>query len=241
MESFIKNKNALIWAFNENIDRDTKFEGNTLKNSIDETKIIINYLRSERCFDSNITETIIEEYSSILENIIHIIPLQSSKEKSNEYLLSGWKGHGILLFWEKQTNEMYNFGIINCGEGIEIQGYNEILCNGLNIFKNITKERIDSFLQTYKNYFNNTINDSNFNKNQIYNIFYFILFDKLLNIKETVNFQTLDKSLVDFYKLESQIIGSCAFTNLINLIYYIYLKKQTGKTNSNFDTDYLEW
>ena len=35
MESFINNKNSLIWAFNESIDVDTNFDGNINEISID--------------------------------------------------------------------------------------------------------------------------------------------------------------------------------------------------------------
>ena len=113
LELFINNKNALIWAFNENIDTDTDFDGNTNKNSIKQTKEIINYVISEKCFYLNITEEILEEYSYILNYIYSNIPSSSSDTISKEYLLCGQKAHSILLFWEKQLDELYNFGIIN--------------------------------------------------------------------------------------------------------------------------------
>ena len=52
----------------------------------------------------------------------------------------------------------------------------------------------------------------------------------------------MPNSPVDYYKLESQVIGSCAFTNLINYIYFIYLKSQTGiKTSEQSYIDYNIW
>jgi len=246
MDSLLENRNALIWAFNENIDKDTSFEGNTNADSIRETKAIITYLCSKQSWDTNITEAILAHYLDILANTYSSIPSSINTAKQSEYVLCGWKGHAILLFWEKQlpgTN--YIFGLINCGQGIELQGHNGILCNGLIIFKNITSARINSFLITYKNYYNTTSNDFNFKQNELYNIFYFILFDKLLDIKEKVNFEelcTMQDSPVDYYKLESQVIGSCAFTNLINYIYFIYLKTQNGiKTSDQSYIDYNVW
>jgi hypothetical protein len=238
MAYFIENKNSLIWAFNESIDSDTQFDGNTNEKSLTQTKQIIYYLISAKCFDPNITESILREYMCILDYVQTIIPSKSSDTIPNEYLLCGWQGHSILLFWEKQPNELYNFGMINCGQGANLQGSNNVLCNGLVIFKDITKARVDDFLQTYKKYESNTNYDDNFKKNQIYNIFYIILFDKLLDKKDCVNFNNLDESKVDFYKLDLQIIGSCSFTNLINLIYYIYIK---GSPSKDHYADYLEW
>ena len=65
MESFIDNKNSLIWAFNENIDADTTFNGNTNENSLTQTKQItlfrgINRWRNYvtlKLFDSYVQDT----------------------------------------------------------------------------------------------------------------------------------------------------------------------------------------
>lgn len=246
MDSLLENRNALIWAFNENIDKDTSFEGNTSSQSIQETKNIITYLCSKQSWDTNITEAILTNYLDILANTYSSIPTSIDIAKQSEYVLCGWRGHAILLFWKKQLpGTDYIFGLINCGQGIELQGHNGFLCNGLIIFKNITSARINSFLTTYKNYYNTTLSDENFKQNKLYNIFYFILFDKLLDIKEKVNFDelcTMQNSPVDYYKLESQVIGSCAFTNLINYIYFIYLKLQNGiKTPEQSYIDYNLW
>jgi len=245
MDSLLENRNALIWAFNENIDKETSFEGNTNADSIRETKAIITYLCSKQSWDTNITKAILDHYLVIFTNTHSNIPSSVNTVKQSEYVLCGWNGHSILLFWEKQTEDNYIFGLINCGQGIELQGHNGILCNGLIIFKNITVARINTFLVTYQNYFRTTLTDRNFKQNKLYNIFYFILFDKLLDIKEKVNFEelcTMPDSPVDYYKLESQIIGSCAFTNLINYIYFIYLNSQIGiKTSDQCYIDYNIW
>jgi len=240
MDSFIENKNALIWSFDECIDRDTNFDGNIYDISIKETISIIKYLCLERCFDININEDIINKYLEILSNFtctISDIITSSQIINDNQYILCGWREHAILLFWEKQENQLYNVGIINCGEGAEIQGYNGIKCNGLFIFKNITKERVNNFLEAYKNYYNNTIFDYSFKNHHLSSIFYFILFDKLLDIKGEVNFKKLDRSKTEIYKLNSQNIGSCCFTNLINLVYYLYLKDSIKKIKGGTPPD----
>jgi len=265
MESFLTNKNALIWAFNENIDKDTKFEGNTRQQSIDETKNLINYLKSEKCFDANITESILNEYLDALDRTKIDFPKYEgevapkdlwnywfSKEMhfKNKYFLLGWNGHAILLFLEKTKKETlvsgeifryYNLGLINCGEGIDIQGNNGILCNGLIIFKDIQEQSIISFFNTYKSFYEGSYNDDEFHKNKVYYIFYFILNYFILNTKNPVNYETLDSSIIALYKLESQLIGSCAFTNLINLIYYIQLTKQPEKKEEECYRQYLTW
>ena len=166
------NKSALIWAFNEMIDKDTDFDGNLYESSISETRSIINYLYKQNAYDTNITENILHTYYEILIRCITIDKIEEVTE-NKQYILCGWRGHAILLFWEKQeSTKLFNVGIINCGQGIDIQGYNDILCNGILIFKNIKKKRINIFLDTYKNYYEKTKNDHTFNQNKIYSIFY---------------------------------------------------------------------
>jgi len=244
MTSFIHNKNSLIWAFNEAIDKDTKFDGNNSSTSIKQNIDIIKVLLSEKSYDSNITEELLNNYLLILNsNYLYTdIKKAINYTENNIYLFNGWREHAILLFWEKQSDNIYNFGIINCGEGADIQGTNNNLCNGIIIFKEINKQNIDNFLDTYNNYNINTVDDYNFDNNKLYTIFYFILFDKLLGIPNSVDFTKIDKKKVDFYKIESQLIGSCAFTNLINLIYYMYVKEQNGtKSHEECYTNYLVW
>jgi hypothetical protein len=221
--SIIDNKNALIWAFNEAIDKNTDFEGNIPSESITQMIDIIQHLLLIKCFTEHITEQIINTFMDILKVIKIIIPISILED--NEYILCGWNKHAILLFWEKQANDLYNFGMINCGEGADIQGANSILCNGLIIFKDIKKDNINNFLKTYKKYDEMTKKQSEmFLNNKGYLIFYFILFDKLLGIKSIVDFKDLQSSdKILNYPIDLQLIGSCTFTNVINFIYYIYL------------------
>ena len=189
MTSFIHNKNSLIWAFNEAIDKDTKFDGSTNYTSINQNIDIINLLLFEKSYDSNITEELLTKYLSILTsdylyiNIYASIYASIGNNQDNVYLFNGWREHAILLFWEKQTNDLYNFGMINCGQGADIQGANNILCNGLIIFKDIEKDNINNFLKTYQKYEKTTNGWDKFKTNKIYFSFYFILFDKLLSSK----------------------------------------------------------
>ena len=243
----IDNKNALIWAFNEAIDKNTDFDGNTLNESITQTKQIIEYLLSIKCFNDNITEEIIQKYLEILNRVKTEIPKKVFED--NDYILCGWYEHAILLFWEKQANGLYNFGMINCGQGADIQGANNILCNGLIIFKDIKENNINNFLETYQKYKKTTNGWHKFKTNKMYFIFYCILFDKLLNIKSKVNFTQLKLSNIkfDFYQIELQLIGSCAFTNLVNFIYYIYIQenkvaaKEYEYYYNEYYINYLNW
>jgi hypothetical protein len=254
MESFLNNKNALIWAFNENIDKNTKFEGNTKQQSIDETKILINYLCFQKFFDTNITQLILTEYLEILNKIKIDFPIYDQEINSeivSDYFLLGWKGHAILLFFEKiheEKNEetgkitkCYNLGLINCGEGISIQGHNGILCNGLIIFKNIDEAQIIKFFNNYRNYNEATKDDETFDENKVYHIFYFILNYFILETGDPINYEVLIEPKVSFYKLESQLIGSCTFTNIINFIYYIQLIKQNEKGREQCYSEFLIW
>ena len=254
MESLLNNRNALIWAFNENIDRNTKFEGNTTQQSINETKSLINYLCSQQCFDTNITELILTEYLDILDKMHVDFPIYGQSiqpHKTKEYFLLGWNGHAILLFFEKMREEtteasrevtkFYNLGLINCGEGIDIQGHNGILCNGLIIFKDITENLIINFFNYYEQFYNGSKNDNKFHDDKVYHIFYFILNFFILNTQAPIDYETLDSSKVDLYRLESQLIGSCAFTNIINLIYHIQFKQQSEKGKEQCYIQYSEW
>jgi hypothetical protein len=237
------NKNALIWAFNESIDENTDFDGNTSSESINQTKQIIEYLLSIKCFNDNITEQIIQKYLEILSHVKTKIPKKIFEV--NDYILCGWNGHAILLFWEKQANDLYNFGMINCGQGADIQGANNILCNGLIIFKDIEKDNINNFLETYQKYEETTNGWDKFKTNKIYFSFYFILFDKLLGIKNSVNFNLKELQSLgikfDFYQIELQLIGSCAFTNLINFIYYMYIQENKVDASKDYYKNYLDW
>ena len=123
MGTFINNKSAYIWAFNEMIDTETQFDGNTYPASITETKAIISRLYKSNIVDDNITKTILHTYLEILLRILTVHNIEQVTD-NEQYILCGWKEHAILLFWEIQLDGLYNVGFINCGSGIEIQGYN---------------------------------------------------------------------------------------------------------------------
>ena len=63
--------------------------------------------------------------------------------------MGGWKEHAIFIFSIKNTDETYDLGIINAGQGSEIQGIDGDLTNGIVIFKNINEEKITNFVLKY--------------------------------------------------------------------------------------------
>jgi len=240
---FLSNKNAQIWAFNECIDKNTSFEGNTKVESIRQTKQIIEYLISIKCFTQHITEEILNDFYCILD-VIFVNNIKISEiDKHDKYISAGWKDHSILLFYTKNLhNDKYSFGLINCGLGIELQGHNSSYCNGLIIINDIELENIQNFFETYNIYYEKTLNDYNFKNYKLHKNFYFILLDKILNIKYSVNLEEIAKTHnINLYKLDVQLIGSCSFTNLINLIFYLYIKPLPSSNTSEYYENYLEW
>ena len=237
---FLSNKNAQIWAFNECIDINTTFEGNSNHESIRQTKQIIEYLISIKCFTQHITEKILNEFYCILD-VIFVKKVEI--DQHDKYIFSGWSAHSILLFYTKNLhNDKYSFGLINCGSGIELQGHNSSFCNGLIIFNDIKLENIKNFFKTYNIYYEKTLNDCNFDNYKLYKNFYFILLDKILNIKYSVNLEEISKTHnINLYKLDVQLIGSCTFTNLINLIFYLYIRPLPNSNTSEYYENYLEW
>jgi hypothetical protein len=259
MENILQNKSAMVWAFDEVIDKNTSFEGNTNDKSIKEIGDIIDFLIMidiTHMPDYGITKKILVDFKDVITKtqsdmtILEASSLEassleaSSLEASNEYFLVGWTGHAIFIFWELQLNGLYNVGIINCGQGIELQGFNNDICNGILIFKNIEKERVNNFITYYKYFYHNSRKiDPSFTENKRYYSFYFMLIDKLLNIPNSVDINTLIKrGLIESYQINSQIIGSCGFTNYINYIYYIYCKSMQKPCDFKLlYSNYLQW
>ena len=260
--SFLTNRSAMVWAFDEVIDKGTDFEGNNNLSTITEMKIIIDYLLTKNIHDKYITHDILIKFRQVIDKTKWNLELEleGKQLKGKQYFLVGWREHAILLFTEEQLNEeddedeffsisrsrsgiksriknkLFNLGIVNCGQGAELQGSNHDLCNGILIFKNIPEKKINDFIKFYKTFYKNCMADSNFTVNKRYYSFYFMLFDKILN-KPNVDIKSLiEQNLVDSYKINSQIIGSCGFTNFINYIYYI----ACGDTVISYHL-YLNW
>ena len=228
--NFLNNKSAIIWAFDEMIDRKTDNDGNSFEVGLKEIKKIIYYA---------LTNTVDEEILSILiiygnlinNNNINIFTATSNNDinddinnHNDKYYLCGWIGHSIIIFATNKKDTTCDFGIINCGEGAEIHGISNSICNGIIVFKNIEKSKIKNFLNMYKDFLI-VMDKINIPLHSMYKSFYLMLFKEILNMN-TVNFLALKMDNIietEFYELSSQNIGSCVFTNTINIVYYLYI------------------
>ena len=253
--NFRENECAKIFAFDEVIGRNSDYEGIPHKNVIRETKNIIKFLLDKECFTDKIGYCILSEFNKIIDDTIIIHKDNSSKyydkfkltndiddlnkKKNNNYFLCGWQDHAIFMFYEKVNDNNYNFGIINAGIGVEIHGFINDLCNGIIIFKNIKWCNILHFMIDYQyfKYYNQL--DINFQENYRLCSFYFLLIDRLLNIKKKVDIHQLkEENKIDVLEINPQILGTCTFTNYINYIIYILYKNKDKEYNKNFNLWY---
>ena len=244
MTLLIDNKCARIWAFDEMIDNNTYYDGLTYNDAkcqmINTFRKVIQYKTND-----NIKTDIDGEYYNIISNIkiIYNINLQSEldsiKNMNNRhsiYYMCGWSDHIITIFITKDVDS-YKLGIINCGQGINFQGCNNTLCNGIIIFTQVPYIKIKTFLEDYKLYFDSTILKSGL---LIYRSFYLLLFDIILD-KTEVDFSDITNNNIEFYKLPRQYIGSCFFTNTVSIAYYVHLKKNSNTHQSNIFISYSNW
>jgi hypothetical protein len=223
---------ANILAFDEVITKDSYYDrGNNLIKARQEINELIKFLIKEKCFDDNIKECHLNEYLSICEKTNTNIDFD--EKKIEDYFLVGWNSHRILIFYKKISYNNYNLGMINAGEGSELQGVFGDLCNGIIIFHNITKEILKKFFDRYEKFF---VSNVNFETNDTYYRFYFILFNSLFN-KDEVNFDHLDETTCTKLKINSQILGTCTFTNHIGYIIYILFRNNVDDYNNK----YKEW
>ena len=290
MDKIIKeNISRTWWALDEVIGRDTQYEGNNSINSlnqiiellhkykpIDEFKYINNIISDTLVIYNKTLIDLKDIYSDIYSN------LPDSSIPTKLYI-NGWKGHLISIFIEYISDNIYNVGVINCGEGSDIHGFEDNHVFGIIVFTNITRIQIKSFDNYIIRYKNNDDDDDH-----PYQIIYLILFyflgnysgplnnnptelqkEKLIN-KNNILEKKKGKSVYDVerydileieinniiqkyytnqkdyninnytnvlkYKTYSQIIGSCAFTNIIYFIYYNYCRNNPD----NLD-NYLLW
>ena len=246
---FLNNKCAIIWAFDEMIDNNTENDGAIHITALIEIKNIIKYFIDNNDIDEDTKEMIINYNNLLINDTIIILSHYINKENyininniTDKYYLCGWTGHNIIIFIkiqqvisEIETENKYDFGIINCGQGVELHGYNDELCNGIVIFKDNLQEKIILFFNMYKNYLTNTANIEQTEGKYIYKSFYLMLFKALYNTN-VVNFNKNKK--IQCYKLKQQSIGSCVFTNTINIVYHLYIKKNSTE---NLLDEYLNW
>ena len=245
MTNLIDLKCARIWAFDEMIDTNTYHDGLSSIISIQQLSYTFNKVKIE----NNLNDDITNEYLTILNNmkIFYNISIQDIEDSissltrlSSVYYLCGWKEHAITIFVTNIDDNNFDLGIINCGQGIEFQGFDDVLCNGLIIFHNIEYLRILKFLTMYKNYFTitNNLNHPNF---MIYRSFYLLLFDIILEQTEVDFKKEIDNDNIRVYKLPKQTIGSCFFTNTVFIVYYLYIKQNILYNDNNIYILYSEW
>jgi hypothetical protein len=242
---FLSNICANILAFDEFIGKYSTFDkGNNRETALREITNIVKLLINDNIVTTNVTIDILKKYLEIVNETKTDIPEPGEPFKENGYYLVGWEGHAITIFYEKNDTALFDVGIINAGEGIDIQGYNNILCNGVIIFKNIDKDKIISFLEDYYYYY---IKKELHNIDIIKNInpFYFILFDNFYKINKEINFfllfnEKIKVGAIEVLKINTQIIGSCSFTNHINYINYLIFKTDKINYNTIFNDFYIK-
>ena len=185
MDKIIKeNISRTWWALDEVIGTDTKYEGNNSVNSLNQIIELLYKYKPIGKFDyinKIISDTLViykktlidlkDMYSDIYSNL----PSVSIRTK---LYINGWKGHLISIFIEYLSNDNYNVGVINCGEGSDIHGYENNHVFGIIVFTNITRIRIKSFDYYIKRYKNN---------DDPYQIIYLILFYFLGNYRGPLN------------------------------------------------------
>jgi hypothetical protein len=235
-------KNAIVLAFDEVIGKDTLFEGNFLNKSILETNEIMEFIKKNNTYTSIVNKELFNEMMEVVNKTINPINWDTLSEE-NFYILGGWEQHAIFMFYEKNNNELYDFGVINAGEGCNIHGIDGELTNGILIFRDIKLENINDFRIKYLKFFN--CKNKNFVKKDFLVIsYYIILVTSLLpglleSSFNTINFDNLEKEKkIIRLKINTQIMGSCAFTNHINYICYLLYKK--GHTN-DYNENFNEW
>ena len=240
----LNNKSAMIWGFEEMIDNNTNSDGNTLVNSLTNIKDIINIIKDEKIsIDFNVHDMMIK-YNNVLLHNTHVFNCSDDVEDMintdvYKYYLCGWTEHAIVIFVKRNEDETYNLGIINCGQGNEFQGRNNDSCNGIIIFKNHNKDEILVFFNSYQKYY---LYSNNFTNLQTYKSFYLLLFYTILG-EEIVDFSTLTTlhENIIFYTLPLQNIGSCSFTNTINIVYYLFVEDNPEFANDVILNLYLAW
>ena len=225
-----ENKSGLIWCFDEVIDEKTDFEGNTREQALKEIIILIKHLLLNNKYDENIDEDILEIFINLLTNNTYLIEYYTKYSKGFDnflddepirLLICGWHYHSILLFFEKKENDMYNVGMINCGDGAQFQGIFNELCNGIIIFKNISKINLLNFLKYYNFFYLKHHRNNSFNCT----LFYFIIFDKLLNKKKETQIVDEKKKSELFYNIDEKIKNECEDKDPKNYEFYINFKE----------------
>ena len=242
MPELLDIKCARIWAFDEMIDTNTYHDGLSTRLSIQQLKYTLNMII---CKKDTMTEyidyrDINNDYLDILRKLLiynnydrtSILDTINMNPFETVYYSCGWSEHAITIFitnngdWDEDLgNWNYELGIINCGQGAEFQGCNDISCNGLIIFRNLSYKKIQDFLIMYSTYCTVT-EELKYPNFMIYRSFYLLLFNTILG-EDIVDFKKPNNN-IKFYKIPLQTIGSCFFTNTVIIVYYLYIKKYPG-------------
>jgi hypothetical protein len=227
----LSNISLRYWCFEESIDKDTEFGGgNYLEKAKKEIIRILNYLKDNEQYDASIIpidklSIYIDYFTKICNsktNFIDTFNKNKRKGRENGSFMAGWHKHTVLIFYKlNKTNNSYRVGIINCGEGAEYQGIYGDMCNGIYIFNNIAENNLETYLTEYTKWISNKITNRE-DGVVVYESFYLLIHKYLLKTINPGNNSPLllsESANSKRFKLYSQIIGSCTFTNCINYIY----------------------
>jgi len=152
----LKNKARTWWALDEVIGRDTRYEGSTSFESLQQIIGLINKYEPIEKFNyinNTISETLIIFNRTLTDLNSNYSKIHTNLPDSSipiKLYCSGWEGHAISIFIEYKSEDEYNVGIINCGQGSEIHGYEGNYTFGIIVFRNITGvqiKRFDLYLQ----------------------------------------------------------------------------------------------
>jgi hypothetical protein len=146
----LENKARTWWALDEVIGKDTKYEGSTSFESLQQIIGLINKYTTIDRF--NYINNVISESLIIFNRTLTDLKSKYSKIYTNlpdssipiKLYCSGWEGHAISLFIKYNSEDNYNVGIINCGLGAEIHGFQDNYTFGIIVFENITRVQIKS-------------------------------------------------------------------------------------------------
>jgi hypothetical protein len=221
VNNFIKNRAAMMWALDHVIGTDTEFDGNTQQQAQIDIVNIMQYVIEKKITTEYINQSIIEEFTEKIKNII-ILLNNPQTDIDNKYYMCGWPGHNIMIFFEPGSYGI-NVGIINAGMGAEYQGINNEYCNGILICNNISRMNATTFMEQYIKWYNNKISEKT---QEIYYMFYMLLLRTLYdNTSNNIDLKPyIENGRITVYKTNTQLFGNCTLINTINYIMYMLIK-----------------
>ena len=223
-KTLINNKNAMVWAFCEAINKDSDYNLNTenKQDFLDEMKDIGTIVNDDKL--------------NKLNNKIKNFDLYYKKEtllddinKNDELqFLCGWNMNNILIFYEIQENKQFTFGLINYGYGIELHGILDDKCYAIILYKNRTKDQIIRFFDNYFDWYKNIKNL------EIYNKATHKFVNSSLNNSTGNELLYEIKNIVKTYKPDNRI--DLSFYLLLNYLYYDQSQLNINNLKVNFDS-----